>query len=144
MNMTMVKKPLLATAAVFVTWGVLDYILHGVILRSTYTGMVTEKMMRPEADMKMGLIYVVLLIHSFAFVYIYQMLMSDRTQKTALLYGLAVGIMIGVGMGYGTYAMMPIKYNLALTWFLGTVVEAVIGAWVMWYIIGRGAAPAKA
>ena len=26
-------------------------------------------------------------------------------------------------MGYGTYSVMPIPYSMALTWFLGAVVE---------------------
>jgi len=30
-------------------------------------------------------------------------------------------------MGYGTYSVMPIPYIMALVWFLGTLVEAVLG-----------------
>jgi hypothetical protein len=47
------------------------------------------------------------------------------------LYGVAVG----VGMGYGSYSMMPIPYSMALTWFLGTVVEAVLGGFLLGAII---------
>ena len=42
------------------------------------------------------------------------------------MYGLIWGIAAGVSMGYGTYAVMPIPYYMALTWFLGTVVEGVV------------------
>jgi hypothetical protein len=43
------------------------------------------------------------------------------------IYGLLFGVAMGIGMGYGTYAVMPIPYSMALTWFLGTVVEATVG-----------------
>jgi hypothetical protein len=38
-------------------------------------------------------------------------------------------------MGYGTYSMMPIPYCMALTWFLGTVIKAVLGGLLLGAII---------
>jgi hypothetical protein len=38
-------------------------------------------------------------------------------------------------MGYGTYSVMPIPYSMALTWFLGAVVEAALAGLLVGKII---------
>ena len=43
------------------------------------------------------------------------------------LFGLIYGSSVGLGMGYGTYAVITIPYILALSWFRGTMAEAVVG-----------------
>lgn len=50
-------------------------------------------------------------------------------------YGLLYGIAGGISMGYGSYSVMPLPYNIALYWFLGSVIETVAGAYVMSLII---------
>jgi len=37
--------------------------------------------------------------------------------------------------GYGTYSVMPIPYFMALGWFLGTLVQALAGGWIIGLII---------
>jgi hypothetical protein len=61
------------------------------------------------------------------FVSIYALYVAPKSIQRALTYGLLFGVAMGIGMGYGTYAVMPIPYSMALTWFLGTVVEATVG-----------------
>ena len=38
-------------------------------------------------------------------------------------------------MGYGSYSYMPISQSLALSWFLGTVVEFVAGGLLVGWIL---------
>jgi hypothetical protein len=33
---------------------------------------------------------------------------------------------MSIGMAYGTYAMIAIPYSLALTWFIGGIIEYII------------------
>ena len=136
------KKPILAVVAVFIAWSVLDYVIHGIILMPIYGA--TAALWRPMEEMKMGVMYIVVLIATICFVYIYAAMISDKGSRTALLYGLIFGIGAGVSMGYGTYSVMPIPYTLAFGWFLGTVVEAVAAGWIVWFIVGRGEAPKSA
>ena len=131
------KRTLVAIVAVFVAWSILDFILHGVLLGSIYAR--TAELWRPMAEMKMGLTYVVVLIAAACFVYVYAELVSDRSSRGALIYGLVFGIGTGTSMGYGSYAVMPLPYYLALSWFLGTVVETVVGAYVAWFVLKRPA-----
>jgi hypothetical protein len=129
----MKKKIFLAGVLVFILWSVLGFIMHGLILKSDYAS--TASLWRPMAEMKMGLMYVTIFITALAFSAIYGYLVTKKSPMAALTYGLLYGIAVGVGMGYGTYSMMPIPYCMALTWFLGTVIEAVLGGLLLGLII---------
>jgi hypothetical protein len=129
------KRTILAILAVFVTWSVLDFVIHGLILASTYAA--TAQLWRPMAEMKMGLMHVTVLITAAAFVTIYARFIADKRVSAAVLYGLIFGIATGVGMGYGTYSVMPIPYSLAFVWFIGSVVEFTAGGLVAGLIIKK-------
>lgn len=122
----MLKRILLATAAIFVAWQVLDMMIHTVILRGAYQA--SAAMWRPMAEMKMGLIWVVGAIASFCFAGVYGWLVRPKSLNAALKFGLLFGIGAGVSMGYGSFAVMPIPYAMAFTWFAGTIVEALVAA----------------
>lgn len=126
-------RTILAVVAVTVTWIVMDMLIHGVFLMSTYEE--TAELWRPEGEMKMGLMWLVTLLVSVPFTLIYALLISPKSLKSGLVYGLLYGLATGISMGYGTYCFMPIPYKLAIGWFLGTLVEAVAaGALVGWVV----------
>jgi hypothetical protein len=127
------KKIILSTIAVFLTWSIIDYILHGVILSSSYEA--TASLWRPMEEMKMGVMYIAGLIAALAFVVVFARFFSEKGIITGLKYGLWFGLGAGVSMGYGTYSVMPIPYYMALTWFLGTLIEAAVGGIVLGAII---------
>jgi len=127
------KRMILSVLAVFVAWSVVDYVIHGVILRSSYAA--TAPLWRPMGDMKMGVMYLAVLIAALAFVAIFSQFFSKRGIVTGLKYGLWFGIGTGVPMGYGSYAVMPIPYHMALTWCLGSILEATIGGILVGAII---------
>jgi hypothetical protein len=117
----MTKRIVRAVLAVFVAWTVMDVVIHVVILGKTYAD--TAQLWRPEKEMKMGLMRVVVLIASAVFVCLYAFFVGKKSVATALKFGLLFGLGTGISMGYGTYAVMPIPYKIAITWFLGTVAE---------------------
>jgi hypothetical protein len=119
------KRVILGTLGVFILWSVLDFIIHGVLLRSAYEA--TASLWRPMAQMKLGLMYAVVLIAASMFVLIFSRFITPQTPASGLKFGLLYGIGVGVGMGYGTYSVMAIPYSMALTWFLGSVAEAALG-----------------
>ena len=129
----MVKKVIIASIAVFVAWMVLDAIIHQVILGSAYRA--TADLWRPMAEMKNVLMVIVVLISAIVFVYIYAEFVAKKSMNTAIKYGIIFGIGVGISMGYGTYAVMDIPYFMALTWFLGTVVETTLGGMLLGIIV---------
>jgi hypothetical protein len=132
----MLKRILLATVAIFVAWEVLDFVIHGLILREAYAA--SPALWRPTADMKMGLMYIVGAIAAFCFAAIYGWLVRPKRLNAALKYGLLFGIGAGVSMGYGSFAVMPLPYVMAFTWFAGTVVEALLAGVLAGLIIREG------
>jgi hypothetical protein len=128
-----VKKILLGGIVIFVAWEVLDFVIHGLILGSTYATL--GNMFRAQADMKMGLMVVVTLIAALAFTAVYGWFVNPKSLATGVKYGLVWGFGGGVMMGYGTYASMPVPYILALAWFLGSWVEFTVAGLLAGLII---------
>jgi len=118
----MKKRVILAIVAVFVLWSILDFIIHGVLLKSTYEA--TASLWRPQEEMKMLLMQVVVFAHAICFVAIYGFLVADKSFKKGIKFGALVGLAAGITMGFGMYCYMPIPVTLAWGWFLATLVEA--------------------
>ncbi len=119
------KKAFWAAIVVFIVWSVMDFVIHGLILQSAYAS--TPALWRPQAEIRYPTLYLSVLIGALAFSALYARLVSPKSGGNAFQYGLWSGIATGIGMGYGTLAVQPIPYSMALTWFLGRVAEGVVG-----------------
>ena len=129
----MTKKAVLSAVAVFVAWAVMDFIIHGLILRSSYEA--TAYLWRPKDEMKMGLMYLTILVSAAAFVYIYVRLIEPKAIDAGLKYGLLFGLGVGISMGLGSYSVMPIPYDMALVWSLGSLARGAVGGLLVGLII---------
>lgn len=129
----MLKRIVLAVVAVFVAWSALDFVIHGVILAKSYGD--TAQLWRPMEQMKMGLMQVVKIITAAAFVCLYAFFVGNKSVKRGLLFGLVFGLGVGISMGYGTYAVQPIPYKIAITWFLGTLVSTGVAGLLAGWIV---------
>jgi len=131
----MIKRVVISTIVVYITWSALDFVIHGNILMPIYEA--TADMWRPQDQMKMGLLQVVNFIAALMFSLIFHRVVGGKSVARGVEFGLYYGIAVGVGMGYGTYAFSPIPYTLALGWFLGTVVEAVVAGALVGFIASK-------
>lgn len=131
----MIKKLAIGGGAVFVAWMVMDFIMHGVLLDASYKAASGTGVWRPEAEMKGGLIVFSVLVAAISFAMIYIKFIGNKSLSTGLQYGIWFGVAVGIGMGYGTYATSPIPYNVALTWFLGTIAEGAAGGALLGYLV---------
>ncbi len=129
----MIKRVVLAVIAVFMAWSVLDFLIHGLMLRSTYEA--TASLWRPMGEMKMGLMYVVGAVGAATFIGLYTVLVEPKSIGAGLKYGLLFGIATGFPMGFGTYCVMPVPVHLAFAWFGGSLVETVVGGAIAGAII---------
>jgi hypothetical protein len=127
------KKTTISILAVFVVWSVMDFVIHGVILSSSYAA--TAALWRPMGEMKTSLMHFTAFIASLTFVLIYSLLISQKGISTGLKYGVLFGLSVGVPMGYGSYSVLPIPYHMAFTWCFGSVVEAIVGGLIIGAII---------
>jgi len=129
----MLKKSSLAVVAVFICWAVVDFVIHGILLQASYAA--TADLWRPIGEMKMGLMYVVTFLSCLVFVLIYALFFGKKGLGTGLAYGGLFGLGAGISMGYGTYLVQPIPYMMALTWFLGCVVEGILAGLIVGAIV---------
>jgi len=129
----MTKRIVIGIVAVFVAWQVMDFVLHGLILASTYAA--TSTFWRPEAEMKMGLMRVVGLVAAVCFVCLYAWLVRPKSWAAGLAYGLIFGAGTGFSMGYGTYCVMPLPQSLAVAWCAGSIVECAIAGLLAGWIV---------
>jgi hypothetical protein len=129
----MLKKFLLAVIVVFVAIEAMDYVLHGLILTGLYQK--SAAIWRQDMDKWMWLWYIVTFLQTLGFVYIYYKLINPKSTFKGVWYGLTYGFVAGVGMGYGTYAMFPMPYALAISWFFGSIVIYGISGWLTGLII---------
>lgn len=138
----MSKNVWIGAGVVFVLLVVLGMVIHGVLLRPIYATM--EGMMRPEADMKMWIIFVVDAVVAYFFTLIFSKGYENKGIAEGVRYGLYIGVMFGISMGYGTYASMPVPYSLALQWFLYSIVEYIICGVALAFVFKPKAAAAAA
>ena len=129
----MKKQIPLATLAVFITWSVMDYLIHGVLLSSIYQQ--TASLWRPMAEMKPVLMWVVTAIAALCMVAVYALFFKQKNLKNGVLYGLLLGIGWGASMGFGSYVYMPIPYTLAQAWFWGTLAESLAAGAVIGLLV---------
>ncbi|MBI5760138.1 MAG: hypothetical protein HZA46_16600 [Planctomycetales bacterium] len=123
------KRCLLAWLAVYVAWSILDGLGHGLAFQSLYAD--RPGVWRPQTEMKIGVIYLGVLVASGSFVGVYSRFVGNKSVKTGVLYGLIFGIGAGASMAAGGYAVHPIQGELAVGWFLLTVIEATVGGWLV-------------
>lgn len=119
----MLKRTILAGVAVFLTWSILDFVIHGLLLEPTYQA--TASLWRPMDEMNMTLLYAVTLATTACFVMLYQHLVTRKSLMAGIQLGALFGLASGISMGFGSYCYMPIPITLAWSWFLGSLVSGV-------------------
>ena len=119
----MAKRIIWAVVAVFIAWSILDFILHGLLLRSTYEA--TANLWRPMDQIHMPLMYFVTLVFAVCFVLIYGLLVGRKSLASGVRFGALFGLATGISMGFGSYSYMPIPLTLAWSWFFGSWIEAI-------------------
>lgn len=117
------KKLFLAVAAVFVVHEVLGYVIHAVLMTPYYQE--TYSLWRMPEEVNMGLVYLVGLVWSLLFTYIFTKGYEGKGLMEGIRYGLLVGLLISVPGAFGTYAVQPITLALAIGWFIYGTAQAV-------------------
>ncbi len=135
------KKVWLGCVAVFVTFVILDFVVNGLLMRSAWES--TASLFRPDMMSKMYIFYIMNVIGSFFFSFIFSKGYEGKGTAEGIRYGLYIGIWMSTGMAYGTYAMVAIPYSMALQWFLYGVIEYMIAGVVLALVFGKKPAPAK-
>jgi hypothetical protein len=122
------KKLLLSVLIVYILLEILNYLVHGVILSSTYQMEEVKAAFRPEAEMNsmMWIMFVVYFVWAFFFVFFFAKGYEGKGIMEGIRFGLYIGLFWGLVSAYGNYVVLPIPYYLAFQWFISSLVVSVI------------------
>src|SRR4030066_697148 len=129
----MAKRTIWAIVAVFLAGSIMDFILHGLFLLSSYAA--TANLWRPMAQMNMPLMYFVPFVFTVCFVLIYGLLVGQKSLSSGIRFGALFGLATGITMGFGSYSYMPIPLTLAWSWFFGSWIKAIAAGAIIGAII---------
>ena len=122
------KRFWIAFVVVLILLFVTDWIVHGEILMSAYESEGVKEAFRPAEEMQsnMWIMWVMYLVWSFFFVFIFVKGYENKGIIEGIKYGIYIGLFYSLVSAYGNYAVYPIPYSLAFQWFVFGLVQAVI------------------
>ena len=132
----MKKKIVTASIVVFVLFILMDYLVHGLLLSGLYAE--TASLWRAP-EVLGGLMWIFWVVDAaMAFLLVWLFAKGWEAGKPWLgqgvRFGLVLGLLFSLPMGFSMYAMLPIPLALGLGWFASGLVTFVVGsvtaAWV--------------
>lgn len=131
----MLKKSIYSFIMIFISWFILDFVLHGILLHKIY--MSTESLWRPDDQMNIPLIYLITMVLILCYVLIYVLLVDSKSLASGLKLGVFLGLITGIASGFGTYLHMPVPFVLAVSWFFGGLIKSTVAGLIVGMIIKR-------
>jgi len=121
------KKFLLASFGVFVTIQILDFVIHNLILGSTYESI--QGLFRTDMADKMWVMYVTGIVFSLLFVYIFTKGYEGKGILEGVKYGLLIGLVVHFVGSFNQFVVYPVPYVLMWKWIIyGTIEVMAAGA----------------
>ena len=115
------KKFLLASLAVFVTLQILDYVIHSLILGSTYDSI--QEIFRPDMADKMWVMMLMSAIFSLLFVFIFTKGYENKGVMEGIKFGLLIGLIVHFVGSFNQYVVYPVPYGLTWKWIIYGLIE---------------------
>lgn len=138
------KKVIPGFIAVYVVMSLLNFLIHNVMLRETYMGLVNSGLMRSEAEGTMWIYFVTALVVAFFFTLIFSKGYEGKGIGEGVRFGLYAGLFMATPFAYDSYASYPVPYSLALQWFIYTLIEYVILGITVAAVFGKSKGAAAA
>ena len=131
------KKVMMGALGVFVWMAVWEAIVNMGLLSEDY--MATAQLWRPQAEMKIYIFYIIYVFVAYILSTIFSKGYEGKGTAEGVRFGFYVGLLMAVPMAYGTYAVMPIPYSLALKWFIYGLIEYVVAGVILASVFGKQA-----
>ena len=110
--------------AIYILGGILNFVIHGVLLAATYQSL--ADVWRPDMERLMWVQAVTALFLTFFFIYIFTKGHEGKGVMEGLRYGLIIWAFMSIPSIYGQYMVYPIPYSLVLKWLVSDLVVMVI------------------
>ena len=119
-----IKRFLLSLLAVFVTFQVLNFLIHSLILSGAYQDL--ESVWRQDMMDVMWLMYIADLIFAGFFTLIYTQWVKTPGIKSGLMYGLFIGLMMNTSGMINQFVIYPITSWLLWMWIIFGLIQFVL------------------
>ncbi len=122
-----VKQFLLAIVAVFVVLQATDYLIHGVMLKSSYEA--SKELWRPDMESMMWIMQITGLVFSFFFVNIYIFFAKGHFREgifSGFCYGFLIGILIYGGSVFNQYIVYNIDLAMVWQWVIFGIIQTIL------------------
>lgn len=122
------KKFIISVVSVYVVFEILNFLIHGVLLSSTYMSDTLAGVFRPQAEMEslMWVMWITDIVWAFFFVFFFTKGYENKGIMEGVRYGIYIGFFVSFVYAYQAYAVYPITYSLAIQWLIYGFIESVI------------------
>jgi hypothetical protein len=120
------KNFFIAFIVIYIVGGLLNYLIHGVLLMETYTSITDVWRPQAEMDKYMWIQWVTPLFLTFFFIYIFAKGYEGKGIIEGLRYGLIIWAFMSIPTIYGQFMVYPIPYSLVLKWVVSDLVVFLI------------------
>lgn len=117
----------ISVVAVFIFVFVLEFVVHGILLKETYESL--AHLWRPEAEMKSAFMFISQILFSIMISFIFTRNFEGKGVQEGVRFGVMIGLLLG-SIDIATYCYMPIPLTLTLSWFGASVLKC-LGAGVL-------------
>ncbi len=118
------SKFFIAFVVIYVVGGILNYLIHGVLLMETYESL--SQLWRPDMDRLMWLQFVTPLFICFFFIYIFVRGYEGKGIMEGVRFGLIIWAFASIPMTYGQYMIYPLPYSLVWKWLISDLVSFLV------------------
>ena len=120
------KNFFIAFVVIYIVGGLLNFLIHGLLLAETYTAI--SEVWRPDMDKYMWIQWITPLFLTFFFIYIFAKGYEGKGIMEGLRFGLVIWAFMSIPHIYGQFMVYPLPYSLVLQWvFADLVVFLVLG-----------------
>jgi hypothetical protein len=122
------KKFWIAFVVIFVVYEITNFIVHGLILGSTYMSDEIKVLFRPQ-EVLQSTQWVRLfteLVWAFFFTFIFVKGYENKGIMEGIKFGIYIGLFYSFVWAYQSYWMYPIPYSLTFQWFISGLIQCVI------------------
>ncbi len=127
------KRTALTAIVIFIVWSLMDFVIHNVLLQSTYQA--TAALWRPVEEMNIGLMYLTSLVFAASIAILYAYFVSPKSQAIGIKFGLILGFGVAFVSAFASYVYMPIPFNLAVSWFFASWIEIAVAGMIAGFIL---------
>jgi len=111
-----IKKFLLAALCAFLIIQITDFIFHNIIEAETYKAL--NHVWRKDMMDKMWIMFIVAIVFSIFFVYIYIKGFAGNGLTAGLRYGIVMSFMHPFIASLSQYTIYPLPFSLIMQWFV--------------------------